>query len=66
MNKALTPDQIAIPILKSLGKKTVLYPGSLTKLLLFGLRTVPRWGKVKIMSLVMGGMTKHQKKYAKI
>ncbi len=63
MGKALTPDQVAIPILKSIGKKNVLYPGGLTKLLLFGLRSVPRWGKVKIMNLVMGGMTKHQKEY---
>jgi hypothetical protein len=35
--------------------------GFLTKFLVYSLRTVPRWGKVKIMKLVMGGMTEHQR-----
>ncbi len=60
MSMALQPSQIAIPILKALGRKTTVLPGWLTKLLVFSLRTVPRWGKVKIMAKVMGGMTKHQ------
>lgn len=62
MGKALSPSKIAVPILKALGKKSTVFPGFLTKLLIFGLRTVPRWGKIKIMRLVMGGMTKHQLK----
>jgi uncharacterized protein len=60
MSMALKASQIGVPILKALGRKTTVLPGFLTKFLVFSLRTVPRWGKVKIMAKVMGGMTKHQ------
>ncbi len=60
MSMFLTPQQVGVPILKALGQKTTVLPGLLTKLLVYSLRTVPRWGKVKIMKLVMGGMTQHQ------
>lgn len=62
MSMFLTPSQIAIPILKALGKKTTVLPGLLTKILVYSLRTIPRWGKVRIMEKVMGGMTEHQRK----
>lgn len=61
MGAALTPSQVAVPILKSLGRKTTALPGLLTKVLAYSLRTVPRWGKIRIMAKVMGGMTKHQR-----
>ncbi len=64
MDNALKPDDVASAILKALGKKHTVFPGLLTKILVSGLRTVPRWGKIHIMSKVMGGMTKHQKTYA--
>lgn len=57
---ALTPSDIGISILKALGKNTTSYPGFLTKILTYSLKTVPRWARVNIMNLVMGGMTKHQ------
>ncbi|WP_422083181.1 SDR family NAD(P)-dependent oxidoreductase [Ulvibacterium sp.] len=60
LGNALKPSDIGIPILKALGRKSTVFPGRLTKILIFGLRTVPRWGKIQIMKLVMGGMTKHQ------
>lgn len=60
MSMSLTPSQIGIPILKALGRETTVLPGILTKFLVYSLRTVPRWGKVKIMEKVMRGMTKHQ------
>lgn len=60
MAKTMDPDQIAVPILKSLGRKTTVLPGGLTKLLVYSLRTVPRWAKIKIMGKVMQGMTRHQ------
>ena len=62
MSMSLKPSQVGIPILKALGRKTTVLPGFLTKLLVYSLRTVPRWGKVKIMEKVMGGMTEHQRK----
>jgi uncharacterized protein len=62
MSMSLKPSQIGVPILKALGRKTTVLPGLLTKILVYSLRTVPRWGKVKIMAKVMGGMTEHQRK----
>ncbi|HEU4471597.1 MAG TPA: SDR family NAD(P)-dependent oxidoreductase [Flavisolibacter sp.] len=60
MSSALKPQEVGVPILKALGKQTTVFPGGLTKLLITGLRTVPRWGKVSIMEKVMRGMTNHQ------
>ncbi len=62
MSMSMTPSQVGVPILKALGRKTTVLPGFLTKLLVYSLRTVPRWGKIKIMEKVMGGMTEHQRK----
>ncbi|MBI3219367.1 MAG: SDR family oxidoreductase [Bacteroidetes bacterium] len=61
MSMSLTPQQVGIPILKALGRKTTVLPGFLTKFLVYSLGMVPRWSKVKIMKLVMGGMTEHQR-----
>ena len=61
MNMALTPARIGVPILQALGRQSTVLPGFLTKFLIYSLRLVPRWGKVKIMSQVMGGMTAHQR-----
>ena len=57
----LSPEQVGIPILKALGRESTVLPGYLSKLLVYSLRTVPRWAKIKIMKQVMGGMTAHQK-----
>lgn len=62
MSMSMTPEQVGVPILKALGRKTTVLPGFLTKFLVYSLRTVPRWGKVKIMKIVMGEMTEHQRK----
>ncbi|MEO0573084.1 MAG: SDR family oxidoreductase [Bacteroidota bacterium] len=64
MDNALLPDNVAPAILKALGKRHTVFPGLLTKILVSGLRTVPRWGKIQIMNRVMGGMTKHQRTHA--
>lgn len=61
MSMIMTPAQIGIPILNALGNQSTVLPGLLTKVLVYSLRTVPRWGKIKIMGTVMGGMTKHQR-----
>ncbi|MGV3597796.1 MAG: SDR family NAD(P)-dependent oxidoreductase [Bacteroidota bacterium] len=60
MKVALTTQQVAVPILKALGKRATVFPGALTKLLVYSLRTVPRSIKVLIMKQVMKGMTQHQ------
>ncbi|MEK6153217.1 SDR family NAD(P)-dependent oxidoreductase [Flavobacteriaceae bacterium 3-367] len=61
MGNALRPDEIGVPILKALGRTATVFPGGLSKILMLGLRTMPRWGKIRIMQMVMAGMTKHQK-----
>lgn len=61
MGNVLSPVQVAVPILRALGKRHTVLPGGLTKLLVGSLRTVPRWAKVRIMSKIMGGMTQHQR-----
>ncbi len=60
MGNTLKPENVGVPILRALGKRATVFPGGLTQVLIFGLRTVPRWGKIRIMKLVMFGMTKHQ------
>lgn len=61
MNTPLKPESVGVPILRALGRRGTVLPGAFTKLLVWSLRTVPRWGKVRIMKLVMGGMTQHQR-----
>lgn len=59
MNGALSPSQISVPILSALGKQRNVIPGLLSKVLVYSLRTVPRFVKIRIMQMVMGGFTKH-------
>ena len=61
LGNAINPDTIIPEILRALGKKSIVFPGMWTKFLTWSLRTVPRWGKIRIMKQVMGGMTKHQR-----
>lgn len=60
MGKTLRPEEIALPILSALGKKGTVFPGFLTKFLTVSLSLLPRWGKVRIMELVMRGFTRHR------
>ena len=61
MGKAMKPSMLGVPILKALGKQTNVVPGTLSKVLVYALRTVPRWAKVRIMEKVMDGFTQHQR-----
>ncbi len=61
MGKALKPSDLGVPILKALGRQTNVIPGLLSKILVYSLRTVPRWAKIRIMQKVMGGFTQHQR-----
>ncbi|MDX2129444.1 MAG: SDR family NAD(P)-dependent oxidoreductase [Chloroherpetonaceae bacterium] len=58
MTNALEAESVATSILKSLGKASTVHPGWLSKVLMLGLSSVPRWGKIRIMKAVMGEMTK--------
>jgi hypothetical protein len=61
MDLFMTPQQVGVPILRALGRRSSVLPGGLSKLLTGSLRTVPRWAKTRILMGIMGGMTKHQR-----
>ncbi|MEM6766035.1 MAG: SDR family NAD(P)-dependent oxidoreductase [Bacteroidota bacterium] len=58
MDDAQNPNKLAISILNALGRRTLNFPGFLTKFLTGSLSLLPRWGKVRVMKVVMSGMTK--------
>lgn len=60
MGKSLSPEDVGVPIINAIGRRTTILPGFLTKFLVYLLRTSPRSLKVRIMGKVMGGFTKHQ------
>jgi uncharacterized protein len=60
MALALPAEVVARVTLHSLGRKTTVRPGWLSKLLGWSLAMLPRWGQVMVMTQVMKGMTAHQ------
>lgn len=59
MGFALKPESVAQATLDALGRKRTVRPGWLSKVLEWSLALLPRWGRVRMMGVVMGGMTKH-------
>jgi hypothetical protein len=59
MSMGLTPKSVAQATLDALGRRGTVRPGWLSKLLEASLAFLPRWGRVRMMGVVMGGMTKH-------
>jgi hypothetical protein len=55
-----TPETVASVSLAALEGGGTVRPGFLSKLLEYSLALLPRWGRVRVLSMVMGGMTKHQ------
>lgn len=55
-----TPEAVARGTLRALGRQGTVRPGWLSKLLEWALVPLPRWGRVRMMGLVMSGMTSHQ------
>lgn len=66
MGSSIDPDKIGVPILTALGKQNNVIPGLRSKVLIYSLRTVPRFIKIKIMEKIMGGFTAHQRQQATI
>ncbi|MEM9983511.1 MAG: SDR family oxidoreductase [Bacteroidota bacterium] len=60
MGRTLSPEQVGVPIIRAIGRRSTTLPGFLTKFLVYNLRLLPRWTKVRIMGQVMGGFTQHQ------
>lgn len=59
MGKALSAGEVAEETLNALGRKSMVLPGFLSKLLTYSLVPLPRWARVRIMGGVMKGMTQH-------
>jgi len=60
MGNADTPATVAKASLQALGRKTTVIPGALGKFLSYSLLSLPRFLRVRILTAVMGGMTRHQ------
>jgi hypothetical protein len=60
MGAASDAADVAQPILDALGRRTVVLPGFLAKLLTYSLVLLPRWARVRVMGRVMYGMTRHR------
>lgn len=60
MNLAQTPHAVAGPTLAALGRRGTIRPGWLSKLLEAALMFLPRRGRVRLMAVVMAGMTRPQ------
>ena len=60
MGLAATPHTVAEQTLRALGRTGTVRPGWLSKLLEWSLSFLPRWGRVRMMGVVMRGMTKHR------
>lgn len=58
MGKAEEPDNVAADALKSLGRSGTVRPGFLAKVLGWSLATLPRFFRVRLIGLIMGGMIK--------
>lgn len=60
MGMALNPEDVVQPTLDALGRRTTVLPGLLSKLLVYSLVPLPRSLRVRIMGVVMRGMTQHR------
>ena len=60
MGAAADPEIVARQTLAALGRRGTVRPGFFSKLLEASLLLLPRWGRSRIMAIVMGGMTRHQ------
>jgi uncharacterized protein len=61
MGATATPAEVAKSTLAALGHNITVRPGFLAKFLGYSLNTMNRWGRIKVIQMIMGGMTKHQK-----
>lgn len=58
MGQAIQPEAVVAGALAALGRKTTVWPGTLSKILIGSLATLPRFARTAIMGRIMAGMTK--------
>lgn len=61
MGRAGSPEVVARGALDALGRRRLVRPGGLAKLLGWSLAGLPRAGRTRVMGLIMGGMTAHRR-----
>jgi uncharacterized protein len=61
MGNGTTPEVVARQTLDALGRSGTVRPGWLSKLLEASLALLPRWGRARMMGMVMRGMTAHHR-----
>ena len=61
MGATVSPAAVAHATLDALGRRTTVRPGWLSKVLEAGLSMLPRSWRVRMMTRVMAGMTRHQR-----
>jgi short-subunit dehydrogenase len=59
LGQTASPEEVARGTLAALGRRGTVRPGWLSKVLELALAPLPRWGRVRMMGLIMGGMTSH-------
>lgn len=60
MSMAAQPGEVACATLAALGRRSVVRPGWLAKVLEASLIGLPRWARARILGQVVRGMTSHQ------
>jgi hypothetical protein len=60
MGLAATPEEVARGTIHALGRGLTVRPGFISKFLGWSLMMLPRGLRVRVMGLIMGGMTQHQ------
>lgn len=60
MGMAQRPVNVAQATLNALGRRTTVRPGLLSKALEWSLKPLPRWGRVRMLGVVMKGMVPKQ------
>jgi short-subunit dehydrogenase len=60
MGRTVSAETVARESLAALHRGGTVRPGWLSRLLEWSLSMLPRWGRVRVLSAVMGGMTRHQ------
>lgn len=56
MGRSATPQTVARSALAALGRRMTVRPGGLAKVLGWSLAMLPRWGRVRVMGVIMRGM----------
>lgn len=60
LGMAASPGEVARGTLAALGRRGTVRPGWLSKVLEWALAPLPRWGRVRMMGVIMRGMTSHR------